>query len=200
MCKLKQILLGLLFISTIASASTTEVIVLPHLDSFFEVDLFTGPTGVTGGFSDQKNPNSYGFSLNVYFQSTRIDPFPSYISFGNYNFSMVSKDNFYPFPVGESVMFSSNFMNIMLSVYNTHKWGLYVGVGYSLISLLNDENKKFQQTYGSQQYEVQLRYALNDRWGLNYRTKWQQINQYQNGNFSFIEMWSHFMGASYIVF
>ena len=171
-----------------------------RLENFLDLDVFTGPTGVTGQFSDQKNPNSYGFSLNVYFQSTNDVSFPSYIGIGNYNFSMVSKDSSYLFPLGQSVLFSTNFMNLMVSVYSTHNVGLYLGVGYSLISLLNDEQSKYLQNYGSQQYEFQVRYRLNPRWGLNYRTKWQQINQYQNGNFSFIEMWSHLFGVSYLIF
>lgn len=200
MSKFKYFFGLIIFAVGAAHAQSADVVILPRLHSFFEVDVFTGPTGVSGGFSDQKNPNSYGFSLNVYFQSTKEVAFPSYISFGNYNFSMVSKDVLYPFPVGESVTFSSNFMNLMLSFYNTHNWGLYVGVGYSIISLLNDHQVKNQQSYGSQQYEFQARYALTDRWGLNYRTKWQQINQFQSGAFSFIEMWSHFVGASYIIF
>jgi hypothetical protein len=190
--KLVLVLLVLFVSSGFASAT--------RLENFLDLDMFTGPTGVTGQFTDQKNPNSYGFSLNVYFQDTKEVAFPSHISIGNYNFSMVSKDSSYPFPVDHSVLFSTNFMNLMVSVYNTHNWGLYLGVGYSIISLLEDKDQKNIQNYGSQQYEFQARYALSDRWGLNYRTKWQQINQYQSGTFSFIEMWSHLIGVSYLIF
>lgn len=194
MFKFKTLILVSLFVTSICFADNHR------LENFLDLDMFTGPTGISGQFSEQKNPNSYGFSLNVYFQSTKDVAFPSHISIGNYNFSMVSNDSSYPFPVGHEVLFSTNFMNLMVSVYNTHNWGLYVGVGYSIISLLEDKAGKYIQNYGSQQYELQARYSLSERWGLNYRTKWQQINQYQNGNFSFIEMWSHLFGVSYLVF
>jgi hypothetical protein len=198
-----SLIVGLSLFSPGSYAVTEEsrpVVYSPRLENFFGVDVFSGPTGVTGGFSTQKNPNSYGFALNIFFAPVTEIDFPSYMSIGNYNFSMVSQDSFYPFPLEQSVLFSSNFMNLMVSVYSTHNWGLYLGVGYGIISLLNDKDAKFEQNYGSQQYEFQARYAINDRWGLNYRTKWQQINQFQNGTFSFIEMWSHFLGVSYIVF
>ena len=171
-----------------------------RLENFLDLDIFTGPTRLTGQFSDQNNPNSAGFSLDVYFQSVKEVDFPSHMSIGNYNFSMVSKDSSWPFPVGHEILFSTNFMNLMVSVYSTHNWGLYVGVGYSIIELFDDKDGKYVQNYGSQQYEFQTRYRLNDRWGLNYRTKWQQINQYQSGHFSFIEMWSHLVGVSYLIF
>lgn len=190
---IKVILILLLIVSN-GFASTMR------LENFLDMDLFTGPTMVTGQFSDQKNPNSYGFSLNVYFQSTKEVAFPSFISIGNYNFSMVSKDSSYPFPVGNDVLFSSQFMNLMVSVYNTHNWGLYLGVGYSIISALEDKSGKNIQNYGSQQYEFHARNNLSERWGLNYRMKWQQINQFQNGAFSFIEMWTHLVGVSYLIF
>lgn len=203
MFNLKSLVLGFLVFSVSALGATESSEYTPptyKLQNFFSVDLYTGPTMVTGGFSDQKNPNSYGFALNVFFQTLDQVPFPSYMSIGNYNFSMVSKDSSYPMPVGQEVLFSSTYMNIMVSVYSTHNWGLYLGVGYSLITLLNDKDTKNIQNYGSQQYELQARYKLSDRWGLNYRTKWQQINQYQSGNFSFIEMWTHLVGVSYLVF
>lgn len=203
MFKLKSFVFVFLLMISPAFAATDSSDVMEssyRLRNFFGVDVYTGPTMVTGQFSTQKNPNSYGFALNVFFQSVNQVPFPSYMSIGNYNFSMVSADSSYPFPLGQEVLFSSTFMNLMVSVYGTHNWGLYVGVGYSLISLLNDKETKNLQNYGSQQYELQARYKLNDRWGLNYRTKWSQINQYQNGNFSFIEMWTHLVGVSYLVF
>ncbi|MBL7546255.1 MAG: outer membrane beta-barrel protein [Bdellovibrionaceae bacterium] len=190
---LKCVFIGLLCFSASASAGL-------RWERFVGVDLYTGPTLVTGQFSDQKNPNSYGFSLNVFLQSLQDVDFPSYMSIGNYNFSMVSRDPSFPFPLDQSVHFSTNFMSIMASVYSTHNWGLYVGVGYSIISLLNEDKEKFVQRYGSEQYEFQARYRINDRWGVNYRTQWQQINQFQSGTFSFIEMWSHFLGVSYVVF
>lgn len=167
---------------------------------FLDLDVYTGPTMSAGQFSDQKNPNSYGFALNIFFQPTNEVDFPSHMSIGNYNFSMVSKDFSFPFPVGHDVLFSTTFMNLMVSVYSTYNWGLYVGVGYSIISLLDDRDAKYLQNYGSQQYEFQVRRKLSERWGVNYRTKWQQINQYQKDSFSFIEMWSHFIGVSYLVF
>ncbi len=203
MFNLKLISLSVLLFSAITFAATDSVEVSQstyRLHNFFGADIYTGPTMVTGGFSDQKNPNSYGFALNVFFMPVDQVPFPSYMSIGNYNFSMVSKDSSYPMPVGQEVLFSSSFMNLMVSVYSTHNWGLYVGVGYSLISLLNDKDTKNIQNYGSQQYELQARYKITDRFGVNYRTKWQQINQYQSGNFSFIEMWTHLVGVSYLIF
>lgn len=203
MFNFKLFTLGLFLMMTSAFATTesSDVVTSSYrLKNFFSADIYTGPTMVSGQFSNQKNPNSYGFALNVFFQPIDQVPFPSYMSIGNYNFSMVSNDSSYPFPVGQEVLFSSTYMNLMVSVYSTHNWGLYLGVGYSLISLFNDKDTKNLQNYGSQQYELQARYKLNDRWGLNYRTKWSQINQYQNGNFSFIELWTHLLGISYLVF
>lgn len=196
-------LLSLLFLSAVAFGATESSEDIPvrfRLQNFFGADLYTGPTMVTGGFSDQKNPNSYGFALNVFFLPVDQVPFPSYMSIGNYNFSMVSKDSSYPMPVGQEVLFSTTYMNLMVSVCSTHNWGLYLGVGYSLITLLNDRDGKNIQNYGSQQYELQTRYKISDRWGLNYRTKWQQINQFKNDQFSFIEMWTHLVGVSYLIF
>lgn len=193
MFNVKWIFIVSFFLSSVSQAYL-------RYERFVGVDVYTGPTGVTGQFTDQKNPNSYGFSLNVFMQSVQDVEFPSYMSIGNYNFSMVSHDSSFPFPLNQSVYFSTNFMNIMASVYSNHKWGLYLGVGYSIISLINEEKEKYVQRYGSEQYEFQARYKIDDRWGINYRTKWQQINQFHNGTFSFIEMWSHFVGLSYIVF
>lgn len=203
MFSLKSLLVGVFCLGALSNAATElsdSVSSTYRMRNFFGVDLYTGPTMVTGGFSEQKNPNSYGFALNIFFQPLDQVAFPSYMSIGNYNFSMVSQDFSYPFPVGQEVLFSSSYMNLMVSLYGTHNWGLYAGIGYSIISLLNDKETKNIQNYGSQQYELQARCKLNDRWGLNYRTKWQQINQYQNGSFSFIEMWTHLVGISYIVF
>jgi len=203
MFNVKMLSLLVFLVSTISFGAADSQATY-RLQNFFGADIFTGPTMVTGGFSDQKNPNSYGFALNVFFMPVDQVPFPSYMSIGNYNFSMVSKDSSWPMPVGEEVIFSSSFMNLMVSVYSSNNWGLYIGVGYSLISLLSERDKdketKNVQNYGSQQYEFQARYRINDRWGINYRTKWQQINQYQSGNFSFIEMWTHLVGVSYLIF
>lgn len=203
MFNLKIYLAGLFTMMSVAFATTEPSAVSLtsyRLRNFFGVDIYTGPTMVAGQFSTQKNPNSYGYALNVFFQPLDQVPFPSYMSIGNYNFSMVSADTSYPFPVGQDVLFSSAYMNLMVSVYSTHNWGLYLGVGYSLISLANDKDVKNLQNYGSQQYELQVRYTLSERWGLNYRTKWSQINQYQNDAFSFIELWTHLVGVSYLVF
>lgn len=167
---------------------------------FFQLDIYTGQTAVTGMFSEQKNPSTWGFSANIYFKSKKEVFHPSYISIGNYNFSMVSNDNSFPFPQNEPVNFSSSFLNLEIPFYGTDKFSLYFGVGYAIISLLNDRDKKYAQNYGSSQYELQARYDVTDKWSLYYKTKWQQINQYQNGNFSFIEMWSHLVGLGYLVF
>lgn len=168
--------------------------------NFFELDVYTGPTGVTGQFSEQKNPNSWGFSANVYLNSKSEVAHPGFITIGNYNFSMVSQDSEFIFPQNQAVHFSTSFMNIMVPVYGADKFSLYLGIGYSVISLLNDTDKKFAQNYGSSQYELQTRYDLSEKWCLYYKTKWQQINQYQNDKFSFIEMWSHFVGMGYMIF
>lgn len=199
MCNRVILFFSILFIS-FSSFADFNFAAFPRQHHFVGLDLYSGPTAVTGGFSEQKNPNSFGFSLNVFLQSLNDVPFPSFMSIGNYNFSMVSNDASYPFPVGHEVNFSTNFFNLMVSIYSTHNLGLYAGVGYSIISLLDDEDKKFAQRYGSEQYEVQARYFINDRWGAHYKMKWQQINQFHNGNFSFIEMWSHFFGVSYVLF
>lgn len=196
-CAIRRIIFSVVFMLALSSSYAQAPL---RLESFVDLDFFTGPTAVSGQFSNQKNPSSYGFSLNIYFDSIKEVAFPSYMSIGNYNFSMVSNDFSYPFSLDQDVFFSTNFMNLMVPVYSTYNWGLYVGVGYSVITLLNDKEGKNQQNYGSQQYEFQVRYRLSERWGMNYRTKWQQINQYQKGTFSFIEMWSHFIGVSYLVF
>jgi hypothetical protein len=167
---------------------------------FVEIDLFTGPTGLTGQFTDQKNPNSWGFSANIYFQSRQEVRHPGYLSVSNFTFSAVSKDELFPFPVGQAVEFSSSTLSLLVPVYDYDQLSLYLGIGYSLISALNDHDKKYVQNYGSDQFQFQIRYDLSERWCLNYRTVWQQINQYQNGTFSFIEMWSHFVGLGYMIF
>lgn len=168
--------------------------------NYFELDLYTGPTGITGGFSQQKNPNSWGFSANVYLSSKTEVAHPGFITIGNYNFSMVSNDSEFLFPQNEAVQFSTSFMNIMVPVYAVNKFSLYIGIGYSVISLLSENDKKWSQNYGSSQLEIQTRYDLTDKWCVYYKTKWQQINQYQNDKFSFIEMWSHFLGMGYMIF
>lgn len=168
--------------------------------NYFELDLYAGPTAITGGFSKQKNPNSWGFSANVYLNSKTEVPHPGFITIGNYNFSMVSNDSEFPFPQNEAVQFSTSFMNIMVPVYAVNKFSLYLGIGYSVVSLLSENDKKWAQNYGSSQLEVQTRYDLTDKWCVYYKTKWQQINQYQNDRFSFIEMWSHFLGMGYMIF
>lgn len=170
------------------------------LEDYIELDVHSGWTQTTGHFSEQKNPSTYGFALNVYFQSKDRVSFPSYLSVGNYNFSMVSNDSSYIFPVDRSVLFSSNFLNLMLPVYSWDNIALYVGVGYTLISLFNDDEGKFNQTFGSMNYDFEVRYQLSSKWGIHYKTIWNQINQYQNNRYSFIEMWTHLFGVSYLIF
>lgn len=195
---MKKNFLFLVFSLFASMAFAEEKMKMPG--NFFELDIYTGPTGVTGQFSEQKNPNSWGFSANVYLNSKSEVAHPGFISVGNYNFSMVSQDSEFPFPQNQAVNFSTSFMNIMVPVYGADKFSLYLGIGYALISLLNDTDKKWVQNYGSSQYELQTRYDLSEKWCLYYKTKWQQINQYQNDKFSFIEMWSHFLGMGYMIF
>ncbi len=195
---MKMILSLLLVLFCTVSSFSEEKWQIPG--NYFELDLYTGPTGITGGFSQQKNPNSWGFSANVYLNSKSEVVHPGFITIGNYNFSMVSNDSEFRFPQNEAVQFSTSFMNIMVPVYAVNKFSLYLGIGYSVISLLSENDKKWSQNYGSSQLELQTRYDLTDKWCVYYKTKWQQINQYQNDKFSFIEMWSHFLGMGYMIF
>ena len=96
MFNLKLIVLGMFLLTTSAFAATESVSSSYRLQNFFSADVYSGPTMVSGQFSTQKNPNSYGFALNVFFQPVDQVPFPSYMSIGNYNFSMVSNDASYP--------------------------------------------------------------------------------------------------------
>ncbi|MCK6598500.1 MAG: hypothetical protein L6Q37_09075 [Bdellovibrionaceae bacterium] len=173
-----------------------------YLSDFIQLDVHGGQTALAGRFTEQKLPSTAGFSINVYFGPKKIINHPSYISVGSYSFSVVSneKDSMYPFPVNNEVLFLSNYLNLLVPIYTHQNFALYFGVGYANITLLSDRDSKWVQNYGSSQYELQTRYNLSDRWSFFYKSKWQQINQYQKGSFSFIEMWSHLLGLGYVIF
>lgn len=84
-------------------------------------------------------------------------------------------------------------------IYNREAWNVYLGIGFTNVGLYQ-YGPDYNTNYGSFLFAGLLRYELNPRWSVQYKTQWYNVVQTVNDQKTSFEVWNHTAGVGYSFF
>ncbi len=91
------------------------------------------------------------------------------------------------------------YFRVLNKDFNEHALNIYLGVGLIEVTLFQAD-PEYMVNYGSFIFSGLLRYELSNKWSLQYKTQWFNVNQTINDQKTHFESWSHSFGAGYTFF
>lgn len=100
---------------------------------------------------------------------------------------------------GKSVTVSTMSFIPHVMVYSREPLNAYLGIGFANVGLYQ-QSPDYSTNYGSFILSGLLRYELNPRWSVQYKTQWYNVHQTVNDQETSFEVWNHALGVGYSLF
>ena len=190
---MKKILFALIapVVAVSALASEPEYIEIRNTPGF-EMAV-AGGTALQSGYLTRKDSAfTYGVDLNV------LAP-KGMFSFSWQGFTVDHDTSEFPLANNKAVTVRAYSFLPYVKVYENKTFSAYAGLGFTQVNLYQD-SPEYDVTYGTMMVSGLLRYELNHKWSLHYKTNWYDVNQTANGVKTSLEVWSHLAGVGYRIY
>ncbi|HEY8272274.1 MAG TPA: hypothetical protein VIG33_15390 [Pseudobdellovibrionaceae bacterium] len=185
----------ILFLSEFDSAFATESEYIEIHEAFYpriELTLAGGLALQTGYLTTKASLGTYIFGVNFVMPG-------GLMSFDWQGFHADHDTGEFPLNNNKSVTVSTFSFIPHVRVFNHEAWNAYVGLGFTQVSLYQT-SPEYMVDYGSFVFSGLLRYELNNKWSVLYKTQWYNVNKTENDQKTSFEVWNHAIGAGYSFF
>lgn len=173
-----------------AFASTPEYIELhEHPAARAEFTFAGGIALQTGYLTTQKSVGSYIFGANFVTPGGLLS-----VEFQGFNADHNTGE--FPLSNNKSVVVSTFSFIPNIRVYTKEALSIYLGLGLIQVGLFQSAPES-TVSYGSFVFSGLLRYELNDKWSLHYKTQWYNVSKTESDQKTSFEVWNHAFGAGY---
>ena len=86
-----------------------------------------------------------------------------------------------------------------VQVFARDPWDVYLGIGFANIGLYQ-ESPDYNTNYASFILSGLLKYQVNPKWSVQYKTQWFNVHQTVNDEKTSFEVWNHMLGVGYNIF
>jgi hypothetical protein len=181
-------LLTLLSLSTAALASEPEYIeILPW--PRLEIDFALGSAQQTGYLTTDKSVGAYVLGVNLETET-------GLMTFEWNGFKANHNTPEFNLATGREVRVSSFSFIPQFKVLDKGAWNIFLGLGITQVGLYQAD-PDYYTLYGSYILSGLLRYRLNDRWSIHYKSQWYGVRQAANNVETGFEVWNNLIGVGY---
>lgn len=86
-----------------------------------------------------------------------------------------------------------------IKLWNHGAWNIYLGIGFTNVGLYQT-GPEYTTNYGTFTYSGLVRYEINPKWSVQYKTQWYNVVQTINDQKTSFEVWNHVLGVGYSFF
>lgn len=172
-----------------AQATTPEYIELPPPPMKLEFDLSFGLALQSGYLSTQDSVSSYSFAVNMIVPS-------GIFAFEWQGFGVTHDTGEFGFADQKKTRVSSFAFIPQARLFKSLPVELYLGLGLMNVGI-SQSSPDYLVYYGSHVFSGQVRYSLNPKWSVHYKTQWYEVSQTVNDRETAFQVWSHLVGVGY---